>query len=56
MIQLLNVALCAGHSADYVLFDCWFENPAQIIAVKSLDIEVIDIVKKSSRIQYLYDG
>lgn len=56
MIRLLKEALCAGHTADYVLFDCWFANPAQITAVKSMGMDVIAMIKKSSRIQYLYDG
>lgn len=56
MMQLLKEAFSAGHSADYVLFNCWFANLAQITVVKSMDMDVIAMIKKISRIQYLYDG
>ena len=38
------------------LFDCWFANPAQITAIKSKGMDVIAMIKKSSRIQYQYEG
>jgi len=41
MIELLRTALAAGHQADYVLFDTWFSNPAQLIAVKNLGWTVL---------------
>ena len=56
MIELLKNALCAGHSADYVLFDTWFSSPAQLIAVKNLGLDSIAMIKKSSRIYYEYEG
>ena len=56
MLQLLDEAVLAGLCADYVLFDCWFANPAQITAIKSKGMDVIAMIKKSSRIQYLYEG
>ena len=56
MIELLKSAQSAGHSADYVLFDTWFSNPAQLIAVKELGLDSIAMVKKSSRIYYEYEG
>ncbi len=56
MLTLLDTAVSCGLSADYVLFDCWFANPAQITAIKSRDIDVIAMVKKSSRIKYSYNG
>lgn len=56
MLDLLDTAVSNGITADYVLFDCWFANPAQITAIKSRDMDVIAMVKKSSRIQYLYEG
>ena len=55
MLTLLDTALSAGLSADYVLFDTWFSNPAQITAIKSKDLDVIAMIKKSSRIKYGYD-
>ena len=56
MIELLKSAQSAGHSADYVLFDTWFSNPAQLIAVKELGLGSIAMIKKSSRIHYEYEG
>ena len=35
MLTLLDTAVSSGLSADYVLFDCWLANPAQITAIKS---------------------
>ena len=56
MIELLRNALSVGHSADYVLFDTWFSNPAQLIAMKALGLDSIAMIKKSSRIHYEYEG
>ena len=49
MLTLLDTATANGLSADYVLFDCWFANPAQITAIKSRNMDVIAMLKKSSR-------
>lgn len=56
MMNLIDTAVAAGISADYVLFDCWFANPAQIKALKSKNLDVIAMIKKSSRIKYEYEG
>ena len=56
MLKLLDTAVTAEISADYVLFDSWFANPAQITAIKSRNMDVIAMVKKSSRIKYCYQG
>ena len=56
MLTLLDNATKAGLSADYVLFDSWFATPAQITDVKSRGIDVIAMIKKSSRIKYEYCG
>ena len=56
MMKLIDVANTAGISAKYVLFDCWFANPAQITQIKSRDMDVIAMIKKSSRIKYGYEG
>ena len=34
MMTLLNTALSAGLKADYVLFDSWFSNPAQVTSMQ----------------------
>lgn len=56
MIELIKTALANGHKADYVLFDTWFSSPAQLIDIKSLGLDAIAMVKKSSKIRYIYDG
>lgn len=56
MLVLLEQAESAGIKADYVLFDTWFSNPAQIIDIKRRDMDVIAMVKNSSRIHYVYEG
>ena len=56
MIELLQTAQKAGHHADYVLFDTWFSSPAQLLAVKSLGLDSIAMIKKSSHIHYEYEG
>lgn len=56
MVDLLRYAQGVGHNADYVLFDTWFSNPSQLIAIKNLGLDSIAMVKKSSRIFYEYEG
>jgi hypothetical protein len=56
MLTLLDTAVASGLSADYVLFDSWFSNPAQVTAIKSRNMDVITMIKKSSRIKYSYNG
>ena len=56
MMELIDTAKASGLSADYVLFDCWFANPAQIISVKDRGMDTIAMFKKSSRIHYEYQG
>ena len=56
MMTLLDTALSAGLNADYVLFDSWFSNPAQVTAIHSKGMDVIAMIKKSSRIKYSYCG
>ena len=56
MMTLLDTALSAGMKADYVLFDSWFSNPAQVTDIHSKGMNVIAMIKKSSRIKYSYCG
>lgn len=55
MMHLIDTAVTGGIYADYVLFDCWFANPAQITALKAKNLDVIAMIKKSSRIKYEYE-
>ena len=56
MLTLVDTALSAGLKADYVLFDSWFSNPAQVTGIHSKGMDVIAIIKKSSRIKHPYCG
>lgn len=56
MLTLIDAAINAGLSAKYVLFDRWFANPAQILDIKYRNMDVIAMLKKSSKIKYEYDG
>jgi hypothetical protein len=56
MLTLLDTATASGLSADYVLFDSWFSSPAQITEIKSRNMDVIAMVKKSNKIKYDYNG
>ena len=56
MTKLLSSAISAGITAKYVLFDCWFANPAQITGIKAMGMDVIAMIKKSSKIKYGYNG
>lgn len=52
MMTLLDATVSSGLDANYVLFDSWFSNPAQITEVQSKGMDVIAMIKKSSRIKY----
>ena len=56
MMILLKSAVAAGHKADYVLFDSWFSNPAQLLSIKALGLDSIAMIRKSSKIKYTYNG
>lgn len=57
MHDMIASALKAGHSAKYVLFDSWFSSPKCITDIKkNLKLDVIAMVKKSSKVYYEYDG
>lgn len=54
--ELLKKALDHGISADYVLFDTWFSSPKEIRFIRELELHVIAMVKKSSKVYYRYNG
>lgn len=56
MLELIKKAQSAGHKADYVLFDSWFSSPSHIITIKSLGLDSIAMIKKSSKIRYEFNG
>lgn len=56
MVELLKTALAAGHKVKYVLFDSWFSNPQQILDIHALGLNVIAMVKRSSKRTYNFEG
>lgn len=55
MLELIRAAQKAGHTADYVLFDSWFSNPTQLVAIRNMGLHSIAMIKKNSRIRYEYE-
>ena len=53
---MIRKALSTGIKADYVLFDTWFSSPAQLIDIKKLGLDAIAMIRKSSKIRYIYNG
>ncbi|MGZ1352995.1 IS4 family transposase, partial [Lactobacillus delbrueckii subsp. bulgaricus] len=45
----------AGLTAKYVMFDTWFSNPHQIVQISQRGLNVIAMVKKSSKITYEFE-
>ncbi len=57
LIDLLQSAIHTGHSAKYVLFDTWFSSPKTICRIKKdCSLDTIAMIKKSSKIKYLWNG
>lgn len=57
MMIMLKNALKIGHHAKYVLFDSWFSSPKIITQIKNeCDLDTIAMIKKSSKINYLFEG
>ena len=54
--ELISDAIDAGIRANYVLFDSWFSSPKLIRSMKELGLDVVAMVKKSSKIHYCFQG
>ena len=54
--QLISEAMDAGIHADYVLFDSWFSSPKVIRSMKENGLDVVTMVKKSSKVHYHFLG
>ena len=54
--ELISEAMEAGIRANYVLFDSWFSSPKVIRSMKELGLDVVAMVKKSSKIHYGFQG
>ena len=46
--QMVEQAQKTGIPFDYVLFDTWFSNPSQVVALKGIGADVIAMIKKNS--------
>lgn len=56
MIELIKEAKNTGLPANYVLFDSWFTSPKTLTAIERLGYDVIAMVKRSSKMTFLYRG
>ena len=54
--DLISEAQSAGICADYVLFDSWFSSPKGIRSMREKNLDVVAMVKKSSKIHYSFQG
>jgi hypothetical protein len=54
--EMIGRTLNNGIPADYLLMDSWFCMPSTIAQVLQLGMNSIGMVKKSSKIHYLFDG
>ena len=52
--DLISEAQLAGIHADYVLFDSWFSSPKVIRSMREKNLDVVAMVKKSSKIHYQF--
>ena len=51
LMTLLDTAISAGLKADYILFDSWFSNPAQVTDIHSRGMDVIPGIKNAAEDQ-----
>lgn len=56
MMKMIRSAIASGLSASYVLFDSWFSTPPNILAIKKEKLDVIAMVKKTSKVLYRFEG
>lgn len=55
-LELLQQALSQKIQADYVLFDSWFSSPTMFRKLSQLGLKAIAMVKKTTKVHYLYQG
>ena len=56
IFDLISEARKADIHANYVLFDSWFSSPKVIRTMKEKGLDVVAMVKKSSKIHYGFEG
>ena len=54
--DLISEAQSAGIQADYVLFDSWFSSPKVIRSMREKNLDVVAMVKQSSKFHYAFQG
>ena len=54
--DLISEAQSAGIQADYVLFDSWFSSPKVIRSMREKKLDVVAMVKQSSKFHYTFQG
>lgn len=53
-VELIKQAIDLGVTAKYVLFDSWFSSPKMFFQLRQLGLYGLGIIKKSSKIYYVY--
>lgn len=56
MLEMLRQAVKSGIQASYVLFDSWFSSSKTIMAILGEKLNVIAMLKKTSKAHYRYKG
>jgi hypothetical protein len=56
MLQMLRQAVKSRIQATYVLFDSWFSSPKTIMSITEENLDVIAMLKKTSKAHYRYKG
>jgi len=56
LLELLKLALKRGVKAPYVLFDSWFSSPTMFKKIRELELHVVTLLKRSSKVYYFYQG
>ncbi len=56
ILKLLKQAKNADIPAKYILFDSWFSSPCPLHTVKEIGYDVIEMVKKSPKMFFQYNG
>ncbi|WP_260302928.1 IS4 family transposase, partial [Schleiferilactobacillus harbinensis] len=55
-VELIKQAVANGIEAPFVLFDSWFSSPKMFWTLKSLGMDSIAMVKRSSKVYFRYRG
>ena len=56
LVEMVTMAIAAGTTARYLLFDSWFAFPATIMRILALKMHTICMLKNTDKIHYTYQG